>query len=201
MLTLPVLTYNYDALEPVIDAATMQLHYEKHHQAYLDKFNAALEQEPSLKNKTAEELLANLAVVPEAVREAVKNHGGGHVNHSFFWQSLTPPGSAASVVPSALVDWLTTHFGGVEEFKIKFKTAGLNRFGSGWVWLVLKADQPQIISTANQDSPLSAGATPILGVDVWEHAYYLKYQNRRADYLEAIWQIINWPQVAARAKL
>ncbi len=202
MFTLPSLTYEYNALEPIIDEATMRLHHTKHHQAYLDKLNAALESYPELQAKTAEQLLIELESLPEVVKMAVKNHGGGHVNHSMFWLWLTPTGSEANKMSATLETALTNTFGGVEEFKNKFKEAGLARFGSGWVWLVKNtANQLEIVTTSNQDSPLSVGQTPILGVDVWEHAYYLKYQNKRGDYLDGLWSIINWQKVAELAKL
>lgn len=199
MHTLPILPYEYKALEPFIDEATMRLHHLKHHQAYIDKLNAALADYPELASKPIETLLANLESVPEAIRAAVKNHGGGHANHSFFWQILTPAKSEANTVPASLITKINADFGSVDEFKTKFKEAGLSRFGSGWVWLVMTGDKLEIMTTANQDSPLAAGQTPLLGVDVWEHAYYLKYQNKRTDYLDALWSIINWSKVAELA--
>lgn len=201
MITLPTLPYEYDALEPVIDEATMHLHHEKHHQAYIDKLNAALSSHPEVVFNGVEELLANLSNVPEDIRATVQNNGGGHFNHSLFWQLLAPLGSELTVMPAALKAELEKSFGGVEEFKTKFKEAGLGRFGSGWVWLVKTADGLKIISTPNQDSPIMTGETPILGVDVWEHAYYLKYQNKRGDYLDALWTIINWQKVAEFANI
>ncbi len=201
MYTLPTLPYDYDALEPVIDEQTMHLHHLKHHQAYLDKLNAALEKYPEWQNKSIAELLSHLEALPEDIRGAVKNHGGGHANHSLWWQLLAPAGSEATKIPENLVSQIKSTFGSVEEFKTKFKEAGLTRFGSGWVWLVKMGDKLEIITTANQDSPLSLGQTPVLGVDVWEHAYYLKYQNRRGDYLEALWSIINWQKVSELVKL
>ncbi len=201
MHTLPTLPYEYNALEPFIDEATMRLHHTKHHQAYIDKLNAALADYPDLLNKSVEELLADLNSLPEAIRLAVRNHGGGHANHSLFWQLLTSAGSEENKIPESLTTALTNNFNSVEEFKTKFKEAGLGRFGSGWVWLVKVGDKLEIMATANQDSPLSEGKTPLLGVDVWEHAYYLKYQNKRADYLDALWNIINWQKVTELAKL
>jgi Fe-Mn family superoxide dismutase len=201
MHTLPTLPYEYNALEPFIDEATMRLHHTKHHQAYIDKLNAALTDYPDLLNKSVEELLADLNSLPEAIRLAVRNHGGGHANHSLFWQLLAPAGSEMTKMSESLTASLTASFNSVEEFKTKFKEAGLGRFGSGWVWLVKVGDKLEIMATANQDSPLSEGKMPLLGVDVWEHAYYLKYQNKRADYLDALWNIINWQKVEELAKL
>lgn len=202
MFTLPTLSYDYGALAPVIDELTMKLHHGKHHQAYLDKLNAALESSPDLSAKPLEELLSHLESVLTEIRSAVKNHGGGHYNHSLFWTMLAPAGSADTVLPPALEAYLVKNFGSLADFKKEFETAGISRFGSGWVWLVQnEAGQAQIISTANQDTPLELGLTPLLAVDVWEHAYYLNYQNRRADYLSKIWEIINWQTVAKLAKL
>jgi Fe-Mn family superoxide dismutase len=201
MHTLPTLPYEYNALEPIIDEATMRLHHTKHHQAYLDKLNAALTDYPDLIDKPIEVLLTNLEAVPEVIRAAVKNHGGGHANHSLFWQLLAPAGSEATKMPDSLVAALSTTFGSVEEFKTKFKETGLARFGSGWVWLVKVGDKLELVTTANQDSPLSEGKMPLLGADVWEHAYYLKYQNKRGDYLDALWNVINWQKVTELAKL
>ncbi len=177
MHTLPKLNYEYGALEPVIDARTMEIHHTKHHQAYIDKLNAALAQHPDLEGKTIEELLENLSTVPEAIRTAVRNHGGGHWNHSFFWQILDPQNKVSTRVPLG------------EEQKKEFKDKALAQFGSGWVWVL---EDGEIMSTSNQDNPLSLGLTvgagkkPVLGLDLWEHAYYLNYQNRRADYVDAI---------------
>lgn len=201
MITLPTLPYSYDALEPVIDEATMHLHHEKHHQTYIDKLNTALAAHPEVVFTNIEELLANLNNVPEDIRGAVQNHGGGHFNHSLFWQILAPLGSEATIMPENLKMELEKSFGSVEEFKTKFKEAGLARFGSGWVWLVKTTDGLKIMTTPNQDSPVMTGEQPILGVDVWEHAYYLKYQNKRADYLDALWTIINWQKVAEFANI
>lgn len=195
MHTLPKLPYAYDALEPDIDEATMRLHHLKHHQAYIDKLNAALEPFPELQTKNLVDLLKKLDAVPETIRTAVRNHGGGHWNHSFFWQIMTP--AAQTGTPAGdLLAALETNFGGLEKFRTQFKTAALARFGSGWAWLIKQPDEKlAIISTANQDTPFDLGR-PILGLDVWEHAYYLKYQNRRADYLDAFFRIINWRMVA-----
>ncbi len=196
MYTLPNLPYEYDALEPVIDAETMKLHHTKHHQTYIDKLNVALESHPDLAAKTVEELISNLEAIPEAIRMAVRNHGGGHANHSLFWTLMAPVGSANYEGTSAtkLID---ENFGSLDEFKKQFSEQALSIFGSGWVWLVKGPDgQIAITKTSNQDSPLSTGAKPLLGLDVWEHAYYLKYQNRRADYLTAWFTIINWTRVS-----
>lgn len=197
MHILPKLNYAYDALEPYIDEETMRLHHTKHHQGYIDRLNAALEKFPEWQNKSVEELIKNLTVVPEAIREAVRNHGGGHLNHSFFWEILGPSGAVGEWAPvGRLADELKRRFGDFTVFRKQFTDAGLARFGSGWVWLVTALTGAlEIISTPNQDSPLTAGQTPLLGVDLWEHAYYLKYRNRRADYLEAIFKVINWRRV------
>lgn len=188
---LPPLPYEYDALEPYIDQQTMMIHHTKHHQAYIDKLNAALEGHASLQGKPAEELMIMLNSIPESVRTAVRNHGGGHANHSFFWQTLKSTGSPKGAISSAI----TTKFGSFEKFKEAFKDSGLKVFGSGWTWLTVSAGHLEIINTPNQDSPLTVGKTPLLGVDVWEHAYYLKYQNRRAEYLDAFFNVINWEKV------
>lgn len=184
MYTLPQLPYPYDALEPHIDARTMEIHHTKHHQGYVDNLNKALADYPELQNKSVEDLLKDLNAVPEAIRTAVRNHGGGHANHSLFWQLMKPRGGGE---PNDKV----------AKFKDALTQAGMTRFGSGWAWLVKDAaGKLKVMSTANQDSPLSEGLMPILGVDVWEHAYYLKYQNRRADYLAAWWNVVNWDKVA-----
>jgi len=189
---LPELTYAYDALEPYIDARTMEIHHSKHHQAYVDKTNAALDKYPEWSKKTIEEVIAHLTQIPETVRMAVRNNGGGHVNHSLFWTLLKKDVPFAGKAAEAI----TANFGSFEEFKKQFSDAAANRFGSGWAWLVVNSDkQLEILSTANQDSPLTDGKTPILAVDVWEHAYYLKYQNRRPEYLEAFFHVINWEKV------
>ncbi len=198
--TLPALGFKFEALEPHIDAKTMEIHHGKHHQTYVDKLNGALEG-VNIGDKSVENLLKDLSVVPVDKKQAVINHGGGHANHTLFWRTLTPGGAAAPA--GALADAITGGFGGLDALKTQMETAGANRFGSGWAWLVLDKGKLAVNSTANQDSPLMAGQTPLLGVDVWEHAYYLKYQNRRPDYLKAIWNVINWTVVAenlAKAK-
>ncbi len=192
---LPPLPYAVDALEPVIDAETMRLHHGKHHAGYVANLNAALAKAPELAGRPLEWLLAHLDAVPEAVRTAVRNHGGGHSNHTFFWQCLTPGGAP---VPAPLAEALTASFGSVETFKEAFTRAAMGVFGSGWAWLVRDGGRLLVTSTANQDSPLMQGQVPLLGVDVWEHAYYLKYQHRRADYLSNLFKVINWPFVASR---
>lgn len=195
MFSLPKLNYGYDALEPHIDAQTMEIHYTKHHQTYIDKLNAALESHPDLASQPIEELLKDLRDLPTEVQTAVRNNGGGHHNHSLFWESLMPGGGQIS---SDFAVMIQTQFGSIEGFKEKFTEAGLNRFGSGWAWLVSHNDGLEIVSTANQDSPLSDGMVPLLGLDVWEHAYYLKYQNRRPDYIAAWWNVVNWEVITAR---
>jgi Fe-Mn family superoxide dismutase len=194
---LPPLPYAYDALEPHIDELTMRIHHDKHHGTYVTNLNKALESAPGLQGKTIEELLADLDAVPESIRMAVRNNGGGHYNHTMFWEIMKPGGPAAP--QGELAQALAAAFGSVDAFKEAVNSAGLARFGSGWAWLVLGQDgRLAVVSTPNQDTPLSAGQRPILGVDVWEHAYYLKYQNRRADYLQAWWNTVNWSEVAAR---
>jgi len=194
---LPPLPYPYDALAPHIGEDTMRVHHDKHHQAYVNNLNTALENYPDLQNKSAEELIKNLGAVPEAIRTAVRNNGGGHVNHSMFWPSMSKNGGGA---PSGKVaDAINSAFGSFDAFKEQFAKAAAGRFGSGWAWLVVdKGGKLSITSTANQDNPLSDGLTPILGLDVWEHAYYLNYQNRRPDYVAAWWNVVNWSDVAAR---
>ncbi len=191
MFTLPDLPYAYDALEPHIDAKTMEIHHSKHHQAYVDKLNAALEGHEDLLGMDVNELIQNLDRVPEDKRTAVRNNAGGHANHSFFWQLMSPEGGAEPT--GELGETIKASFGSFEDFKAKFKEAAIGRFGSGWAWLIKSDDKLEIISTPNQDSPLMDGKTPILGLDVWEHAYYLKYQNRRPDYVDAWFNLINWP--------
>ena len=197
---LPPLPYAPTALEPHIDAKTMEIHHGKHHQAYITNLNKALESAPELASKSAEDLIKNLKAVPDAIRTAVRNNGGGHVNHSFFWKLLKagdggkPTGKLAEAINAA--------FGDFEAFKEKFNAAGVARFGSGWVWLCADGGKVSICSTPNQDHPTmdvaeGCGGTPVLGVDVWEHAYYLHYQNRRPDYLKAVWNVINWQQAEA----
>jgi Fe-Mn family superoxide dismutase len=192
--TLPALSYAFDALEPHIDARTMQIHHDKHHAAYVNNANAALANYPELQGKSVWELLADLDSVPADIRMAVRNNGGGHANHSMFWASMGPNGSGA---PSGrLAEEIVAAFGSFDAFKEQFNKAGMTRFGSGWAWLVMNsAGALSVVSTANQDNPISDGLVPLLGVDVWEHAYYLKYQNLRGDYLAAWWNTVNWTYV------
>jgi superoxide dismutase, Fe-Mn family len=193
---LPKLPYAVDALEPYIDAQTMTIHHTKHHQTYITNLNAALEKHPELAKKSLEDLLSDLNAVPEDIRTTVRNHGGGTWNHNLFWEIMAPK---AAVTPSAeLQKALDAAFGSFDTFKSEFEKAANGRFGSGWAWLVKKGDGLSIVSTANQDNPLSDGSTPILGLDVWEHAYYLKYQNRRAEYVSSWWNVVNWENVADR---
>jgi superoxide dismutase, Fe-Mn family len=194
---LPKLPYPNDALEPHIDAKTMEIHHDKHHQAYINNVNKAIEGKPDLEKKSVEELISNLSAVPEDIRTAVRNNGGGHANHSFFWQIMGPGGGGEP--KGRLADDIKSTFGSFDAFKEKFADAGAKRFGSGWAWLIKnKNGKLEITSTANQDSPLMEGNKPVLGVDVWEHAYYLKYQNRRPDYLKAWWNTVNWDEVGKR---
>src|SRR4051794_12690948 len=193
--TVPDLPYAYDALEPHIDEATMHLHHDKHHQAYVDKVNAALEG-TEWADKSIEEVVANLASIPEDKRGAVRNNGGGHYNHSLFWESLSPDGGGAP--DGDLGAAIDEAFGSFDDFKEKFEAAGVGQFGSGWAWLVAEGGKVAIVSTPNQDSPLTDGKTPLFGNDVWEHAYYLKYQNKRPDYLKATWNVVDWGKVAER---
>jgi Fe-Mn family superoxide dismutase len=195
--TLPPLPYAADALAPVIDERTMTIHHTKHHQAYIDKLNAAVAAEPSLAGKTVEQLLANLPAVPEAVRTAVRNHGGGHANHSLFWTLMRSP-REGNAPAGKLAEAIAAKFGSVEKFQELFNAAAAGQFGSGWAWLAMGPDGLEILATPNQDSPISQGKTPLLGLDVWEHAYYLTYQNRRPDYIKAWWQVVNWDEVAKR---
>ena len=189
--TLPALPYNTDALEPSIDQRTMEIHHDKHHNAYISNLNAALESAPELQGKSLEELLANqCAIVPEAIRTAVRNNGGGHANHSLFWQIMSPDGGGSPT--GNLGDAINSTFGSLDDFKQKFAQAGMTRFGSGWAWLIRTDGGLEVSSTANQDSPVMDGNLPIIGLDVWEHAYYLKYQNLRGDYIAAWWGIVNW---------
>ena len=196
---LPPLPYDFGALEPHIDAQTMQIHHDKHHGTYVTNLNAAVEKHPELGSKSAEDLIKNLNGVPEDVRAAVRNNGGGHVNHSMFWQIMA---AKAGGEPSGKVgDAIKQAFGSFADFQTKFNDAGTKRFGSGWVWLVRTKDgKLDIISTANQDNPMMEGHWPIMGNDVWEHAYYLKYKNVRADYLKAWWNVVNWKEVEKRFK-
>ncbi len=194
---LPKLPYAYDALEPHIDARTMEIHHSKHHAAYVNNLNAALEAHAALKEKPVEQLLADLNAVPEAIRTAVRNNGGGHANHTTFWTIMGPGGGGEPT--GSLKKEIETAFGSFAGFKEEFAKAAMTRFGSGWAWLILDpSGKLKVISTANQDSPISDGAKPILMVDVWEHAYYLKYQNRRADYVAAWWNTVNWAEVNRR---
>ncbi|MEI6670021.1 MAG: superoxide dismutase [Acidobacteriota bacterium] len=190
------LPYAYDALEPVIDTMTMQVHHGKHHATYVTNLNATLEKYPELQSKSVDDLLRGLASVPEAIRTAVRNNGGGVANHNFFWTVMAPKAGGEPSGP--LADAVTSAFGSFEAFKGEFKKAALGRFGSGWVWLINTGGKVSIESTANQDSPLSEGKNPILLFDVWEHAYYLKYQNRRADYVDAWWSVVNWNAIGQR---
>ena len=193
--SLAPLPYDYAALEPHIDAQTMQIHHGKHHQAYVTNLNAALDKHPALHGHSLDELLKNLAGVPDDIRMAVRNNGGGHWNHTFFWNLMAP--NAGGAPTGALAEAIASSFGSFDAFKEKFAAAGMGRFGSGWAWLVDNGGSLEIMSTPNQDNPLMEGRKAILGVDVWEHAYYLKYQNRRADYLAAFWNVVNWSAVAA----
>jgi superoxide dismutase, Fe-Mn family len=195
--TLPPLPYPPEALEPHIDRATMEIHHGKHHATYVTNLNKALESAPDLANKSIEELLKNnVAAAPENIRTAVRNNGGGHYNHDMFWKIMGP--QAGGAPGGDLIQAINNNFSSFEGFKEKFAAAGLGRFGSGWVWLVRNGSKLEITSTANQDNPLMEGRFPIMGVDVWEHAYYLKYQNRRADYLQAWWNVVNWREIERR---
>lgn len=195
--TLPALLYATDALEPHIDKMTMEIHHGKHHGAYVANLNKALDSAPDLAGKTIEELLANnCAIVPENIRTAVRNNGGGHINHSMFWRIMGPNGGGAPV--GNLASAIGSTFGSFDTFKEKFSAAGATRFGSGWAWLVKSGGKLEIISTANQDSPVMDGKYPVMGLDVWEHAYYLKYQNRRPDYMNAWWNVVNWQEIEER---
>jgi len=193
---LPSLPYAFDALEPHIDAQTMQIHHGKHHQAYINNLNTALEAHPDLQAKSVEDLIKDLNALPEAIRTAVRNNGGGHANHSLFWTLLAPNAGGAPTGKAA--DAITGAFGSFDAFKEQFAKAATTRFGSGWAWLVSSSGKLAIESTANQDSPIMEGKKPILGLDVWEHAYYLKYQNRRPDYIGAFWNVVNWDTVNGR---
>ena len=195
--TLPALPYAPDALEPHIDKMTMEIHHGKHHNAYVTNLNKALESAPDLASKTIEELLANnCAIVPEAIRTAVRNNGGGHINHSMFWQIMGPGKGGAPV--GNLASAINAAFGSFDAFKEKVNAAGATRFGSGWAWVLKTGSGVEVTSTANQDSPVMEGKFPVIGVDVWEHAYYLKYQNRRPDYLNAWWNVVNWQEAEKR---
>ena len=195
--TLPPLPYDYNALEPSIDEQTMRIHHDKHHQAYVTNLNAALEKHPGLQDKPVEQLIADIDSLPEAIRTPVRNNGGGHANHTFFWEIMRPGGAREPA--GALAQAIEKAFGGLAPFKEQFAKACAGRFGSGWGWLTAaKGGALAIESTPNQDSPLMAGKTPVLGCDVWEHAYYLKYQNRRPDYVTAWWNVVNWTEVTRR---
>ena len=194
--TLPPLPYDYNALEPHIDEQTMRIHHDKHHDTSVKNLNAALESHPDLQKKSIEELIGGLDALPEAIRTPVRNNGGGHANHTLFWEIMTPGG--AKEPSGALADAITSAFGGFTQFKEQFAKACAGRFGSGWAWLVKDRSGLAIESTPNQDSPLMSGKTPVIGCDVWEHAYYLKYQNRRPDYVSAWWNVVNWTEAAKR---
>lgn len=193
---LPDLPYAYDALEPHIDEETMKLHHDKHHNTYVEGVNKAIEGHEELQKLSIEELVAKLNEVPEDIRTAVRNSGGGHANHSLFWEIMSPNGGGEPTGP--LADAIKDAFGSFEDFKNEVKTAGTGQFGSGWAWLVVDNGELKVTKTPNQDSPLTDGQTPIFGVDVWEHAYYLNYQNKRAAYLDAFWNVVNWDEVAKR---
>ncbi len=194
VFSLPELPYAFDSLEPFIDAQTMEIHHGKHHQAYVDNLNKAIEGHPELASRTIEDLLSDLDSLPDEIKAAVQNNGGGHFNHSFFWPLMKKNGGGEP--KGELAETIAKSFGSLKEFQAKFNDAGLKRFGSGWAWLsVTGSGQLEVVSTANQESPVSKGLKPLLGLDVWEHAYYLKYQNRRADYIAAWWHIVNWDQV------
>ena len=190
---LPELNYSYDALEPFIDARTMEIHYTKHHQTYIDNLNKALEGRDEFKDMPIEDLIASLNTLPEEIKTPVRNNGGGHLNHTMFWQMMAP--NAGGEPKGELAEKINETFGGFDKFKDEFKKSALGRFGSGWAWLVVDNGKLKIVSTPNQDNPITDGLKPILGIDVWEHAYYLKYQNRRADYIDAWFNVINWEKV------
>jgi Fe-Mn family superoxide dismutase len=194
--TLPPLPYDFAALEPHIDAKTMEIHHGKHHQAYVNNLNAALEKAPELANKSLDDLMRNVNAAPEAVRTAVRNNGGGHWNHSMFWQIMSPKSGGEPT--GKIGDAIRSSFGDFAKFREQFNAAGASRFGSGWVWLVNNGGKLSITSTPNQDNPLMENQKAILGLDVWEHAYYLKYQNRRPDYMNAWWNVVNWAEVEKR---
>jgi Fe-Mn family superoxide dismutase len=193
---LPKLPYAYDALEPYIDARTMEIHHTKHHNAYITNLNAAIDKHPELASRSLEELLKDLNAVPEDIRMAVRNHGGGTWNHSMFWEIMAP--KAGGAPKGDLAKAIDAAFTSFDNFKSEFEKAANTRFGSGWAWLVKKGSGLAVVSTANQDNPMSEGMTPVMGIDVWEHAYYLNYQNRRADYVSAWWNVVNWDAVSAR---
>jgi Fe-Mn family superoxide dismutase len=196
--TLPALPYAPDALEPYVDKMTMEIHHGKHHNAYVTNLNKALESAPELASKSIEELLANnCAIVPEGIRTAVRNNGGGHINHSMFWTIMAPHGGAGHP-GGALGEAINSTFGSLDTFKEKFNAAATTRFGSGWAWLLAAGGKLEVVSSANQDSPVMEGKFPVMGLDVWEHAYYLKYQNRRPEYITAWWSVVNWPEIEKR---
>lgn len=191
MFTLPDLPYSFEALEPYIDKETMQIHHDKHHAVYIQNLNDALKDYPDMADKEVNDLISNLEAIPETIRTKVRNHGGGHANHSFFWQLMTPQSKGPTLILSAI----EKAFGNLDSFKEKFTAEAMARFGSGWAWLVASKGNLEIVTTANQDSPISEGKSPILALDVWEHAYYLKYQNKRVDYIKAWWNVVNWEKV------
>ncbi|MFM1655278.1 superoxide dismutase [Brevibacillus sp. B_LB10_24] len=193
---LPALPYAFNALEPHFDAQTMEIHHDRHHATYVNNLNAALEGHADLASKSIEDLISNMDAVPEAIRTAVRNNGGGHANHSMFWEILSPNGGGAPT--GALADAINSAFGSFDNFKSEFAKAAAGRFGSGWAWLIVDNGNLAITSTPNQDNPLMEGKKPVLGLDVWEHAYYLKYQNKRPDYIAAFWNVINWEEVGKR---
>jgi len=196
--TLPALPYAPESLEPHIDKATMEIHHGKHHNAYVTNLNAAIEKAPELAGKSIEELVKGISSVPEAVRTAVRNNGGGHLNHSMFWQIMTPGGGGAPT--GAIADAINSSFGSFDKLKEQFKAAAVGRFGSGWAWVIDNGGKLVVESTPNQDNPLMDGKKPVFGIDVWEHAYYLKYQNRRPDYIDAWWSVVNWAEINKRLK-
>jgi Fe-Mn family superoxide dismutase len=196
--SVPPLPYDYNALEPHIDEQTMRIHHDKHHGAYVNNLNTALEKHPELQNKSVEDLIRGINTVPEDIRTAVRNNGGGHVNHTMFWEIMGP--GKVGAPSGAIADAIKSSFGSFDTFKTQFADAAAKRFGSGWAWLIDAAGKLTIESTANQDSPLMEGKKPMLGIDVWEHAYYLKYQNRRPDYVNAWWNVVNWDAVNKRFK-
>ena len=196
--TLPALPYAPESLEPHIDKQTMEIHHGKHHNAYVTNLNAAIEKAPELAGKSIEDLVKGISSVPEAVRTAVRNNGGGHLNHSMFWQIMTPGGGGAPT--GAIADAITSSFGTFDKLKEQFKAAAVGRFGSGWAWVIDNGGKLVVESTPNQDNPLMDGKKPVFGIDVWEHAYYLKYQNRRPDYIDAWWSVVNWAEINKRLK-
>jgi superoxide dismutase, Fe-Mn family len=196
--SLPPLPYPHDALEPHIDKQTMEIHHGKHHAAYVNNLNAALEKHPELQSKSVEDLIGGLSTVPEAIRGAVRNNGGGHANHTMFWQIMGP--NAGGAPTGAIADAINGSFGSLDKLKEELKKAAVGRFGSGWAWVIESGGKLTIESTANQDSPLMEGKKPVFGIDVWEHAYYLKYQNRRPDYIDAWWNVVNWAEINKRLR-